>query len=91
MVPNATAKKTGKMATGKMGKATGAGKIGKGAGAAKTNITQKMAIQRLNKARATLQKAVQAVNMANKKLASTMPASPKKKAAAQPTSRRNSE
>lgn len=55
------------------------------------SITQKMAIQRLNKARATLQKAVQAVNMANKKLASTMPAekSPKKKTTPAP-SRRNS-
>jgi len=38
-----------------------------------------MAIQRLNKARATLQKAVQAVNQANKKLASTMPTGGQKK------------
>ena len=81
-------KKTG---AGKTGKGGGAGKIGKGAAAGKSNITQKMAIQRLNKARATLQKAVQAVNMANKKLASTMPTSPKKKTASPATSRRNSE
>lgn len=41
--------------------------------AANKSVSQKLAIQRLNKARATLQKAVQAVNLANKKLADTMP------------------
>merc|ERR1712062_401213 len=35
--------------------------------------SQKMAIQRLNKARETLQKAVKAVNAANKNLAKQMP------------------
>lgn len=47
--------------------------------------SQKMAIQRLNKARETLQKAVKAVNAANKNLAKQMP---QKKSA--PVSRRNS-
>lgn len=36
-------------------------------------VNQKLAIQRLNKARATLQKAVKAVSVANKNLAKTMP------------------
>lgn len=53
--------------------------------AANKSITQKMAIQRLNKARATLQKAVLAVNQANKSLEKTMP---KKKPT--PAPRRNS-
>jgi len=47
--------------------------------------SQKMAIQRLNKARETLQKAVKAVNAANKNLAKQMP---QKKSA--PVNRRNS-
>jgi len=57
--------------------------------AANKSVSQKLAIQRLNKARATLQKAVQAVNLANKKLADTMP---KKQQAAKnkPAPRQNS-
>ena len=38
------------------------------------SITQKVAIQRLNKARASLQKAMKGMTIANKKLASTIPA-----------------
>jgi hypothetical protein len=49
-------------------------------------VSQKLAIQRLNKARATLQKAVKAVSVANKNLAKTMPA----EKAAQKKNRSNS-
>ena len=43
-------------------------------------VTQKAAIDRLNKARATLQKAVKAVNDANKKLEKTLTPAQKKAA-----------
>lgn len=47
-------------------------------GAPSKSINQKLAIKRLNKARETLQKAVKAVNDANKNLAKQMPTQQKK-------------
>jgi hypothetical protein len=71
------AKTTFKAAKAPQGKLKSPAKKTANQGKAKA-ISQALALKRLNKARATLQKAVKAVDDANKNLARTLPAQKKK-------------